>query len=371
MKIGRNEPCPCGSGLKYKKCCLHKSEEERLAEAISSSLFNIKNDAHIKQCLHPNHDECKGRIIKAHAIQNNRILTRIAERGMVVTTDGVLHHVFQTTDTKGRKVATTFTGFCEYHDKTLFQEIEDKEFENTEKQIFLLTYRTLAWHYHKKQEQAQRESIIVSRMRAKGFDPAQSSDYKDYIKGLSLALEDNEDEKRVFDSDLLEEKYASVRSWVWKIPYEISFAISMMTELEHDILGNPVNDIEHDKKLKKIYLNIFPANGVSYCIWSWLAKNDDVYLPFVRQFQKLAIDDRENYFNNNLPRWSDSLVLSPKLWNNWGEGIQQAFITHANFDTLYRAMERETHDYKYSFQYTPWNLFSNLSEEPCCDNIAQ
>jgi uncharacterized protein len=21
-KIGRNEPCPCGSGKKYKKCCL-------------------------------------------------------------------------------------------------------------------------------------------------------------------------------------------------------------------------------------------------------------------------------------------------------------------------------------------------------------
>lgn len=22
-KIGRNDPCPCGSGIKYKKCCLH------------------------------------------------------------------------------------------------------------------------------------------------------------------------------------------------------------------------------------------------------------------------------------------------------------------------------------------------------------
>ena len=22
-KIGRNDPCPCGSGKKYKKCCLH------------------------------------------------------------------------------------------------------------------------------------------------------------------------------------------------------------------------------------------------------------------------------------------------------------------------------------------------------------
>ena len=26
-KIGRNEPCPCGSGLKHKKCCLNKKEQ--------------------------------------------------------------------------------------------------------------------------------------------------------------------------------------------------------------------------------------------------------------------------------------------------------------------------------------------------------
>lgn len=24
-KIGRNEPCPCGSNLKYKRCCLSKN----------------------------------------------------------------------------------------------------------------------------------------------------------------------------------------------------------------------------------------------------------------------------------------------------------------------------------------------------------
>jgi preprotein translocase subunit SecA len=23
-KVGRNDPCPCGSGKKFKKCCLHK-----------------------------------------------------------------------------------------------------------------------------------------------------------------------------------------------------------------------------------------------------------------------------------------------------------------------------------------------------------
>ena len=25
-KIGRNDPCPCGSGKKYKKCCLNKEK---------------------------------------------------------------------------------------------------------------------------------------------------------------------------------------------------------------------------------------------------------------------------------------------------------------------------------------------------------
>lgn len=27
-KVGRNDPCPCGSGKKYKKCCLHDTETE-------------------------------------------------------------------------------------------------------------------------------------------------------------------------------------------------------------------------------------------------------------------------------------------------------------------------------------------------------
>lgn len=31
-KIGRNEPCPCGSGKKYKNCCLNTGKYEKLKE---------------------------------------------------------------------------------------------------------------------------------------------------------------------------------------------------------------------------------------------------------------------------------------------------------------------------------------------------
>ncbi|MGZ6057378.1 MAG: SEC-C metal-binding domain-containing protein, partial [Isosphaeraceae bacterium] len=32
MKAGRNDPCPCGSGKKYKKCCLAKDQEASLRQ---------------------------------------------------------------------------------------------------------------------------------------------------------------------------------------------------------------------------------------------------------------------------------------------------------------------------------------------------
>ena len=31
--VGRNDPCPCGSGQKYKRCCREKDEAERAAAA--------------------------------------------------------------------------------------------------------------------------------------------------------------------------------------------------------------------------------------------------------------------------------------------------------------------------------------------------
>jgi hypothetical protein len=32
-KIGRNDPCPCGSGKKYKKCCLKKGNGKALFDS--------------------------------------------------------------------------------------------------------------------------------------------------------------------------------------------------------------------------------------------------------------------------------------------------------------------------------------------------
>ena len=47
-KTGRNDPCPCGSGQKYKRCCLPREEvaaqATALADAAASSMAEADDD---------------------------------------------------------------------------------------------------------------------------------------------------------------------------------------------------------------------------------------------------------------------------------------------------------------------------------------
>ena len=358
-KIGRNDPCPCGSGLKYKKCCLNRMETERnpIQEFIDALPQARKEANSIKYCLHPQQEYCDGPIVKAHAIQNNRILTKLAVNGLVQTMDGVSNIFFQDTQSKGRKIATTFSGFCKYHDKTTFQDIEDCEFHGSNKQVFLFTYRTFAWHYYKKIQQIAREAYFAEKLRSN------SSEQKEFIRGLLLGQRDNEQKKLFFDRCLIEKCYSDISFIIWEIPYEVQFAVSSMLELEHDILGQSLNDLTSDQATESIYLNIFPGAGKSFCIWSWPKNSDNFYMPFSKQFMELGIKDRENYLNNQMPRWTDAIIISPRLWNKWGSGIQEALVSHANFDVLYRQMEKETLSFAYQYMDTPWDFFDRFMNE--------
>ena len=39
--IGRNAPCPCGSGKKYKRCCALKAQKTTLASRVVMSVIGL------------------------------------------------------------------------------------------------------------------------------------------------------------------------------------------------------------------------------------------------------------------------------------------------------------------------------------------
>ena len=45
MKPGRNEPCPCGSGKKYKRCCMNTIFKQHTSKQHASMLNDIEQVA--------------------------------------------------------------------------------------------------------------------------------------------------------------------------------------------------------------------------------------------------------------------------------------------------------------------------------------
>ena len=61
-KIGSNSTCPCGSKLKYKKCCLiyHKGAKPKTALLLMKSryvAYAIGNASYIVKTTHPNNED--------------------------------------------------------------------------------------------------------------------------------------------------------------------------------------------------------------------------------------------------------------------------------------------------------------------------
>ena len=132
-KIGRNAPCWCGSGKKYKKCHLGREDEKPIESWQTDKEF--KRLLEQRQCLAPSQwkHNCSPQISRAHTIPRFGSLARIARDGHVYAYQFSFQEL-QKADGKvkpqlvGINRASTFTGFCSKHDTSIFGPLGDKGF---------------------------------------------------------------------------------------------------------------------------------------------------------------------------------------------------------------------------------------------------
>lgn len=326
-KIGRNEPCPCGSGKKFKRCCINIIDKPDDPEI--NNLYNFKQnfqklrkESRIKQCLHPDKDKCSEKIIKAHSIQNNKILKSISSNGKVYMPCPKPDDPFAVITEYGRKEATTFTGFCGFHDKTVFQPIEDSPFDKSIEHIFLYTYRCFAIEYHKKQE--------VVNLGRKLFTKKPSLLYlskeQNPFGGMHLAVNDFEPVKQKFDRALLDKNYDILTSVVWEFNQRVNFAGTGFEAPTKDLDGNKIQDISNSDVLAKhVFVMVFPEDDKTYCIISWLKENDKLFSGYHKQLIELNENQRKNYINNILPIISENIAINPDVWEQWEDYKKDEF----------------------------------------------
>lgn len=104
-----------------------------------------------KYCMAYNKNECKGKIIKAHTV-SKKYLRNISDSGHVYMPKSSSHNKtnFWEINQVGLKEATTFYGFCQFHDDELFKSFEKNNFNGQYNQVYELTYRALTREYFDK-----------------------------------------------------------------------------------------------------------------------------------------------------------------------------------------------------------------------------
>ncbi|MBF2599171.1 SEC-C domain-containing protein [Listeria seeligeri] len=336
-KVGRNELCPCGSGKKFKRCHLdvNKIEEDSIEDFVKK-YKKLNKEKRIKQCLYPDHTKCSDKIIRAHSIQNNKIIQRLSENGNVYMNKGKSNNPIAVFTKWGRKEATTFTGFCGYHDKVVFQPIEDRDFNMTDEQIFLHTYRCLAANMHDKQEH-----VKFGESAVKKFSLPAESDFGLLNFGNRAAVNDFSREKTIFDKALMSGTFDVLGSIVWEFDFPIQFAGSAFEAPTRDLRNQKIKNPTNDNIISHLFITIFPENEKSYCIISWLNESQVILNELIEQIKSLDESQRRNYLNVTLVKNSDNLVFSPNLIEsmskdeeaNFGFFSQGAFLLEALFES--------------------------------------
>ncbi len=248
-KRSPDDKCWCGVDKQYKDC--HLSKEHQKAVAFGQALK--MNDSHFKnrKCMHPDQEDCRGKKVKAHTIQKKGSLKDIVDlQNHCLTFKGAQEFQNGPFITKPRKIgwneASTFLGFCQFHDRDTFKDIETFAFTATMKQCFLLYYRALCHELY------QKESLVSSFWAQKEIlDNGKSLDQQiniqmqlnHNIKNFDRTVKELTYAKSVADKAIVAEDYHNYSSIVVKFSGELLVCGTGHFLTDQDIEGNYLYDL--------------------------------------------------------------------------------------------------------------------------------
>ena len=304
---------------------------------FSKLLSEIDRDTKVVECLCPRKNECSGKIIKAHSIQNNRILKKIAYKGVVNQIKGENLIFKQDGSEVGRKIATTFSGFCNYHDNELFKPIELKNYDpNNKEQEFFFAYRALAMELNLKK-------IAENRYKKMAEVFGQNQFFTNILHGTKLTINELTERNDLFHEAILNKNFELISTKTIELDKEYLIAVSSIFAIEYDFKGNIINDFSelvknNNNKMKIIFLTIFPQENKTFVLLSYLKENASTFEFLDEQLLKIDKTTIIKRLNLLIANYCENVVYSPKNWQKINKNEKQelikTFSKELNFNEL-------------------------------------
>lgn len=326
----RNKACWCGSGKKYKHC--HLDRENQKPVDRFQALKTLKK-AKKKICAAPKEHpiSCKGQIIKAHTVSKSSSLKKIARDSHVYKTLPDVIDIHRANGRPSPKLegindASTFTGFCQEHDRDLFSPIENKEFNWTDEQVFLVAYRAFCYEWHAKNSVSDMEDFFKSLDA--GRHPIEQariqSEFDAFLTGTKAAVEDQKTYKTDFDNMLLSKDYSKIK---W-IGFEFDKPPSVMgaggfCPLQ-DFAGNRLQDLTDLSVISQpVYYSSFSSGNRGIFCFAWIDGYGDACNKFTNSFLEIEDENKPDEIVALLFDHSENLFLAPDWWEGLTEAQQE------------------------------------------------
>lgn len=247
--------------------------------SVNTIFAKAKKSFNKKYCLHPGsqNNECRGGIVRAHTIQRNGGLKLIAKEGHVygcnfnfmdkIKLDEPLDPIL-----KGINEASTFTGFCKFHDTKTFEPIEKHPFAICKQHIFLLGYRAICREvftkiYHQ-------EMLPFLKECDRGTDLQHQKEHQAYIESEKLTVRAGLTtlgyHKLNFDNNILISNYDNINYYAILISQTPDFMCSGTIFPECDFHGNILQDVFSTSVLDCITFSVIGTDSGGLILFSWL-----------------------------------------------------------------------------------------------------
>lgn len=256
--------------------------------------------------------------------------------------------------------ASTFTGFCGKHDKTIFSPIEDETFNVTKETIFLLGYRALAREHYTKL--AQRGSEPILRQADKGKTTEEQFEHQKeldmHYELVNAGIRDLENQKRKFDEILVNDNYNDIEGFVVEFGEIPNIMCSSGLTLEYDYSGTILQDLSDlNRYMSSICLNIINSNNKGYVVFTWHKDSSDVCHRFIDSLRFYP----ENRITDAIIRLCfkfENIYLSPDWWESIPDNKRKKLILKLAASADPDSPEDNKSLVEDNIQYDDWNVVS-------------
>jgi len=333
----------------------NKKEKEKLTDYQISEMKRVNSLSNKKNCGVPESQktDCSGKIIKAHTV-SKKFLKSIAENGKLLGIPKLSatpnEPSFEYKDL-GINQASTFTGFCSYHDREIFSEIENKEIIFSKKQCSLLAYRSIVMELYKKDLMSKifsKDSILeyskqpvehsnnpmiqasIFQEKYEGFMAMEGMN-----KGSELAKQDLRYLLDIFSKNIFDNNnFDFLNNFVIKFKKIPNMMTSFCFTPDYDFNLNKIQDLSSKDRVKLVIINSVTTSEGGAIIFSWLKEDDETISKFINSIKNIETDKLTNSIIQLFLKYSENTFLRKSWYNNLPEE-KKGFIEKLKMSLFY------------------------------------